>query len=640
MEGKFISTSKGYGFIEIGEGMDDVFVPPSKTKCAMYGDIVEFELIEDEKSPRGKNRKYVAEVTKILKHNVRQVIGTLVIDRLRHAFVVPDNKAISTDIHINDYTGYEDKDKVVVDIVSYPRDPGFCPEGRIREKIGVHGEKFAELTSIIERYALRDEFPEKVLREALSVSQQDINEELEYRTDYRDHKVFTIDGDDAKDLDDAISIKREGNKYKLWVHIADVTHYVRENAKLDREALKRATSVYLVDKVLPMLPKELSNGACSLHPNTDKLTLTVEMLIDKKGEVKNYDIQESVINSCCRCTYDKVTRVLNGEDVPEYAHIYEDLKLAEELALVLNKKRVKRGSIDFDFPEDKIILTDDEEVKRVEPYPRTTANRIIEEFMLITNETVSEHFYWLELPFVYRVHEDPSEEKLQIFSNMLAAFNLTIKGDTENIRPKQLQQVLDQVKGRPEENAISMTLLRSLKQAKYMPHNVGHFGLAADYYSHWTSPIRRYPDLQIHRIAKEWIHGTLNDKRITHYKAILNDVCVQSSTMEREAEKAEDDVHAFYRAKYIQAHADEEFEAAVFNVSNNQITLMVDGIIKGKIDIEHMYDDYYELDNTGIQLIGQTTGRRIRIGDKMQVKLDHVDLRYEIYFVEVDNDIE
>ena len=409
--------------------------------------------------------------------------------------------------------------------------------------------------------------PKKVLEEAQKVAQPIPQEEIDRRLDIRDLNIFTIDGEDAKDLDDAISIERLSNgNFKLGVHIADVTHYVHEKSKLDKEALKRATSVYLVDTVIPMLPKTLSNGVCSLNPHEDKLTLSVFMEIDRKGNVKQYDIKETIINSKARMTYTEVSDILEHDDEElkaKYSHVADDFKTAEELAKILMQRRNQRGAIDFDFPEAKIILTPEGKVSDIKEYERRISNRIIEEFMLITNETVAEHYFWLNIPFVYRIHETPSSEKMQELGKFVSTFGYTIKGDLEEVHPKALQSIISAIKGKKEEEAISTIMLRSLRQARYSPECSGHFGLAAKYYSHFTSPIRRYPDLQIHRIIKEQLNNKINKKRQEQLVNIVDYASTQSSERERAADLAERDVKDYYKAVYMEDKVGEEFDGVV-----------------------------------------------------------------------------
>ena len=495
------------------------------------------------------------------------------------------------------------------------------------------GEKEVEILSIIRAHGLPEEFPKKVLEEAQKVAVPIPQEEIDRRLDIRDLNIFTIDGEDAKDLDDAISIERLSNgNFKLGVHIADVTHYVHEKSKLDKEALKRATSVYLVDTVIPMLPKTLSNGVCSLNPHEDKLTLSVFMEIDRKGNVKQYDIKETIINSKARMTYTEVSDILEHDDEElkaKYSHVVEEFKIAEVLAKILMERRNRRGAIDFDFPEAKIILTPEGKVSDIKEYERRISNRIIEEFMLITNETVAEHYFWLNIPFVYRIHETPSPEKMQELGKFVSIFGYTIKGDLEEVHPKALQSIISAIKGKKEEEAISTIMLRSLKQARYSPECSGHFGLAAQYYSHFTSPIRRYPDLQIHRIMKEHLNNKINKKRQEQLVNIVDYASTQSSERERAADLAERDVKDYYKAVYMEDKVGEEFDGVVSSVTSFGMFIELPNTVEGLSRLANMGDDYYIYDEMTYTIIGERTRKTYRIGDPVRIKVANinVDLR-------------
>ena len=502
--GKFVAHRKGYGFVESDEEFtQDLFIPKDDINGALHNDRVMAEIV----TPATEDKRAEGKVIKIIKREVTRVVG-LFQENKSFGFVVPDDKKFNQDIFIpkRGFNGAKNDDKVVCEITLWPQE-NRKPEGKIIEVLGKKGERGVEIDSIIRAHGLPEEFPKKVIDEANYVSSQDLEDEIARRLDLRHLDIFTIDGEDAKDLDDAISIEVLPNgNYKLGVHIADVTHYVREKSKLDKEALKRATSVYLVDKVIPMLPKQLSNGVCSLNPFEDKLTLSCIMEIDENGKVVNSEIAETVINSKARMTYTEVSDILEKDDEKlkqTFAKQVEDFKNAEKLARILMKRRERRGAIDFDFPEAKIILNREGKVVDIKCYERRISNKMIEEFMLVANETVAEHFYWLQLPFVYRIHETPSAEKMEDLNKFIATFGYHIKGDLEDVHPKEIQSLVEKIKGTKEEESISTIALRSMKQAKYSPQCIGHFGLAAKYYCHFTSPIRRYPDLQIHRIIKE-----------------------------------------------------------------------------------------------------------------------------------------
>ncbi|HSQ34076.1 MAG TPA: ribonuclease R, partial [Peptostreptococcaceae bacterium] len=547
--GKFVSHRKGFGFVESDEEYtQDLFIPSSEINGAMHNSIVMAEIV----TPATDDRRAEGKIVQIIEREVTQIVGVFQTNK-NFGFVIPDNKKFNKDIYIPKkfFSGARENDKVVCEITVWPQEDKKA-EGKVIEILGQKGERGVEISSIIKEHGLPVEFPKKVLDEAESIAVEVPQEEIDRRLDIRNMQTFTIDGDDAKDLDDAISIEvlPDGN-FKLGVHIADVTHYVGEKSKLDKEALKRATSVYLVDTVIPMLPKKLSNGVCSLNPFEDKLTLSIFMEIDRKGNVKKYDIKETIINSKARMTYTEVSDILEKDDEKlkaTFSNLVDDFKTAEVLARILMGRRAKRGALDFDFPEAKIILNKDGEVADIKHYERRISNKIIEEFMLISNETIAEHYFWLNLPFVYRIHETPSPEKMQDFSKFISTFGYTVKGDLEQVHPKALQAIIEQIKGKREEAAISTIMLRSLKQAKYSPQCTGHFGLAAQYYSHFTSPIRRYPDLQIHRIIKENLNNKINAKRQEQLVSIVDYASTQSSERERAAELAERDVKDFYKA--------------------------------------------------------------------------------------------
>ena len=625
--GKFVSHRKGFGFVESDEEYtQDLFIPINDINGAMHNDRVMAEIVTpatDEKRAEGK-------IVKIIEREVTKIVGTFQPSK-SFGFVVPDDKKFNKDIYIPKrfFSGARENDKVVCQITVWPKEDR-KPEGKIIEVLGQKGLKEVEIHSIIKAHGLPEEFPKKVMEEADYVAVSIPQEEIDRRVDLRDLKIFTIDGDDAKDLDDAISIEKLDNgNFKLGVHIADVTHYVREKSKLDKEALKRATSVYLVDTVIPMLPKKLSNGVCSLNPHEDKLTLSVFMEINHKGEVVKYDICESIIDSKARMTYTDVSDILeNDDDVlkEKYYDLVEEFKDAEVLAKILMNRRTKRGSIDFDFPEAKIMLNEKGEVTDIKEYERRISNKMIEEFMLVTNETVAEHFFWLGIPFVYRIHETPAEEKMQNLSKFISTFGYTIKGDMEEVHPKALQSIVEIIKGKREEEAISAIMLRSLRQARYSPECVGHFGLAAKYYSHFTSPIRRYPDLQIHRIIKEHLNNKLNQKRQDQLKNIVEYASTQSSERERSAELAERDVKDYYKATYMYNKIGEEFDGKVSSVTSFGIFIELEDTVEGLIRLANMNDDYYIFDEEKFTIIGERTKKTFRIGDPVRIKVDNVNI--------------
>ncbi|MEG2246385.1 MAG: ribonuclease R [Peptostreptococcaceae bacterium] len=628
--GKLISHKKGFGFVESDEEYkQDLFIPADSLNGAMHNDRVVAEIT----APATDERRAEGKIVKVVERAITDVVGTFQ-DSKNFGFVLPDNKKFNKDIFVPKkfFNGAKSNDKVVCRITQWPTEDR-KPEGKIIEVIGQKGERYVEITSVIREHGLPEEFPKKVLDEAEKVAIEIPQEEIDRRLDIRDMNIFTIDGEDAKDLDDAVSIELLPNgNYKLGVHIADVTHYVKEKSKLDKEALKRATSVYLVDKVIPMLPKTLSNGVCSLNPFEDKLTLSVFMEINSKGEVIKHDIKETIINSKARMTYTEVSDILENDDdklKKTFANVVDDFYNSEKLARILMQRRKKRGAIDFDFPEAKIILNGDGDVVDIKQYERRISNKIIEEFMLITNETVAEHFFWLNMPFMYRVHETPALEKIETLNKFIATFGYVIKGDLEGVHPKELQKIIEQIHGKTEEKAISTIMLRSLRQARYSPECVGHFGLAAQYYSHFTSPIRRYPDLQIHRIIKEFLNGKINQKRQDQLAQIVDYASTQSSEKERAAELAERDVKDIYKCRYMEDKVGEEFVGIISSVTSFGMFIELENTVEGLVRLADMSDDYYNFDESTFTILGERTKKLYRIGDVVKIKVDKVNTDFK-----------
>ena len=628
--GKFVSHRKGFGFVESDEELvQDLFIPKNDINGALHNDRVMAEIV----TPATEDRRAEGKVIKIIKREVTRVVG-LFQENKSFGFVVPDDKKFNQDIFIPKryISGAKNDDKVVCEITVWPQE-NRKPEGKIVEILGKKGERGVEIDSIIRAHGLPEEFPKKVIDEANFVASQELEDEIARRLDLRDLDIFTIDGEDAKDLDDAISIEVLPNgNYKLGVHIADVTHYVKEKSKLDKEALKRATSVYLVDKVIPMLPKQLSNGVCSLNPFEDKLTLSCIMEIDAEGKVVKYDIAETVINSKARMTYTEVSDILEKDDEKlkkTFAKQVDDFIAAEKLARILMKRRQRRGAIDFDFPEAKIILNKNGEVVDIKHYERRISNKMIEEFMLVANETVAEHFFWLQLPFVYRIHETPSVEKMEDLNKFMATFGYHIKGNLEDVHPKEMQSIIEKIKGTKEEESISTIMLRSMKQAKYSPSCIGHFGLAAKYYCHFTSPIRRYPDLQIHRIIKEQLNNKLNNKRQDQLAHIVEYASTQSSERERAAELAERDVHDYYKACYMADKVGQQFDGVVSGVTSFGIFVELENTVEGLIRLANMRDDYYIYNQETYSIIGERSKKTFRIGDSVRIEVDNVNVDFK-----------
>lgn len=633
VKGKIQIHQKGYGFvISEEEDRDDVFIPISGIKTAMNGDIVIARIVKEDIA----GRRCEGEVAEIVERANTTIIGEFQ-DSRNFGFVLVDDKRIKDDVFVSkkDKNGAKTGDIVVLEITKWPEGRRKA-EGKVVEVLGKKGEKGLDILTIIKKYKLPEDFPEKVLKYAEGIEEKIPENEYKRRRDLRDVRMVTIDGEDAKDLDDAVSIERlEGGKFKLGVHIADVSHYVREKNPLDKEAFKRATSVYLIDRVIPMLPKKLSNGICSLNPKVDRLAMSCFMTIDKNGKVVDHEILESVIKTSERMTYTDVTKILKDEDkdlIEKYDYLVDDFKAMEELCKILNNKRLKRGAIDFDFEESKIILDEKGKPIEIKPYEREIANRVIEEFMLVCNETVAEHMFWTKLPFVYRIHEDPDSEKLDRFREFVHNLGYSANWGQE-IHPGMLQSVLDLVKGKKEETVISTLLLRSMMQARYQPECTGHFGLAARYYCHFTSPIRRYPDLQIHRIIKEYLHGKMNEKRIEKLSKIVDDASRQSSDMERVAQEAEREVDDLKKAEFMLDKIGEEYEGIISSVTSFGVFVELPNTIEGLVHITDLDDDYYVYDENNLCLRGERTKKVYRLGDSVTVRCTKVDIENrEVFF--------
>ena len=640
VSGKLEVKAKGFGFlIPDLEGEKDVFIPSSSMNGAMNNDKVLVQITKEDIN--GKRRE--GEVKEVLERANKSIIGVYE-DSRNFGFVVPEDTRLNQDIFIpkKDRNGANDGDLVICEVINWG-DRRRSPEGIVKEVLGKKGDKGLDILTIIKKYGLPEEFPEKVLSYAEGIEEEIPEKEYKRRHDIRDLRMVTIDGEDAKDLDDAVSIERlDGGKFRLGVHIADVTHYVKENNPLDKEALKRATSVYLIDRVIPMLPRKLSNGICSLNPKVDRLALSCFMVIDSKGKVIQHEIEETVIKTNERMTYTDVTKILEENDeelIKRYDYLVDDFKAMEELCTILRQKRLRRGAIDFNFEESKIILNELGKPIDIKPYDRAISNRMIEEFMLVCNETIAEHMYWTNLPFVYRIHEEPDEEKLEKFKEFAYNLGYVIRWG-QDTHPRALQDVLDKVKGKKEETVVSTLLLRSMMQAKYSPECVGHFGLAAKYYCHFTSPIRRYPDLQIHRIIKEQINGKIDEKRITKLSGIVEVASKQSSEMERVAQEAEREVDDLKKAEYMQERIGEEFEAIISSVTSFGLFAELPNTIEGLIHITALDDDYYIYDEAHLCLIGERTKKVYKLGDEVKVRCSRVDIdNREVYFDLIEEDI-
>ena len=622
--GTFISHPRGFGFLEIPEAEEDIFIPEESIGTALHGDTVQIVVKKDGKD----GKRCEGEVVKVLERGTREVVGTYQ-QCDGFGFVVTDNQRFLKDVFIpaGKSLTAEDGDKVLAEIKDHGNKRR-SPEGKIIEILGKPGECGVDVLCVAKSYELPMEFPEKVAKQAERIKET-LNEGDFYgREDLRDVVMVTIDGEDAKDLDDAVSLTKEEDLYHLGVHIADVSNYVQYNSALDKEALKRGTSVYLADRVIPMLPKKLSNGICSLNAGEDRLALSCLMDIDKKGRVVSHRIVESVIHVKERMSYTNVKKILLQED-EELAKRYEELLpmffQMKELSELLRNRRKKRGAIDFDFPESKLVLDEKGKVVDIYSYEQNIATRLIEDFMLAANETVAEEYCILGLPFVYRTHENPDMEKMETVLEMVHQAGIKVKKGKETISPKEVQKILKELEGMECEPFFARLILRSMKQAKYTVEDTGHFGLAAKYYCHFTSPIRRYPDLQIHRIIKETLRGKMTEAKIQHYKGILEEVARQSSAMERRAEEVERETIKMKKAEYMKQHIGEAFEGTVSGVTEWGFYVELDNTVEGLVHVNSLTDDYYTFDKDRYCLVGDMTGRAYRMGQRVKVWVENAD---------------
>lgn len=629
LRGRFIGHAKGFGFVTPDEeGMDDIFIAPHEINGALNGDTVLIRVLKESSGDRREGT-----VTKIVERGKTSFVGTFQANR-GFGFVVPDDKKMTMDIFVakEDTLGAVDGHKVVVEITNWP-DQVKSATGMITKILGHKNDPGVDILSIIYKHDIPPEFPEEVVEAATQVPDEITEKDLIGRRDLRNETIVTIDGADAKDLDDAVTVtKNADGTYKLGVHIADVSYYVTQDSVLDKEAYDRATSVYLTDRVIPMIPHRLSNGICSLNPQVDRLTLSCEMIIDGAGQVIKHEIFQSVIKTTERMTYSDVYKILEErDDNPELVERYKPLipmfELMAELAQVLRNRRMSRGAIDFDFKESKVIVKEDGWPVDIVLRERTVAERLIEEFMLVANETVAEHFHWMELPFIYRIHEDPKPEKLQRFFEFVTNFGLVIKGTGNSVHPKALQEILKSIEGLPEEPVISTMLLRSLQQAKYYPESLGHFGLSADYYTHFTSPIRRYPDLIVHRLIRTYlINGDTSKETVVHWNSVMDEIAEHTSERERRAVDAERDTDALKKAQFMSDKIGEEFIGMVSSITNFGIFVELPNTVEGLVHISNMTDDYYRFEDRMMTMIGERTGRQFRIGDEVKIRVSNVNI--------------
>ncbi|MGN1147956.1 MAG: ribonuclease R [Lachnospiraceae bacterium] len=627
--GTFISNARGFGFVEIEGEEEDYYIPIDYVNGAFHMDKVEIALL-----PKGSGKRKEAKVVRILERGMGQIVGTYEKSK-NFGFVRPDNTKLSSDIFIpaerskGAVTGH----KVVVEITDYGKN-GKSPEGKVVEILGHINDPGVDIMAIVKAYELPVEFSEKIMNQVERVAKDVSEADMAGRRDLREQVCVTIDGEDAKDLDDAVSVSYDAEKelYHLGVHIADVTNYVQENSALDREALERGTSVYLVDRVIPMLPHALSNGICSLNEGVDRLALSCLMSIDKSGEIVDYEIAESVIRVNRRMTYTSVKLILEDKDEAErekYAELVPMFELMEKLSGLLRDKRKKRGAIDFDFPESKILLDGQGHPIEIMPYERNTANMLIEDFMLAANETVAQHFYWMEAPFVYRVHDNPDTEKIQklnVFINNLGYYMKSVgrakrKVSDEEIHPKEIQKLLDKIAGTPEEAMVSRLTLRSMKQARYSTASTGHFGLACQYYCHFTSPIRRYPDLQIHRIIKEQLRGRRSEERMEHYRGILDEVAKHSSETERRADEAERETEKLKKVEYMEDRIGQEFSGVISGITAWGIYVELPNTVEGLIHVSKLPGDYFYYNESTYEMVGEKTGKAFRLGEPVRIRV-------------------
>lgn len=624
--GTFIGHARGFGFVTPDAGGEDIFIPASETMGAMQKDRVLYKVLH--KAEKGKKADGV--IVRILERGQQRIVGTFEAGSKGYGFVVADDKKIAKDIFISreNTKGAVTGHKVVVEITDYGEDRR-NPEGKVIEILGHINDPGVDILSVIRRYELAVEFPEEVYAEIEYLGTEVAEADKKGREDLRDLLTITIDGADAKDLDDAVSLKRLGNgNFELGVHIADVSHYVRENTALDKEAYARGTSVYLVDRVIPMLPHKLSNGICSLNPHVDRLALSCLMEVNGRGEVVSHRILESVINSDYRMTYTAVREILEDGApalLEQYAEILPMLEDMEELRQILGEKRRKRGSVNFDLPESKIILDENGKPIDIKPYEKSIATNMIEEFMLVCNETIAENSFWQEMPFMYRSHQEPDEDKLEKMEQFLRGFGYYLRKKDGEIHPRELQKVLQKAEETDEERIITRMVLRSMMQARYTAENGGHFGLAAKYYCHFTSPIRRYPDLEIHRMIKKMLHGELDEKASAYYRRKMPDWAKHCSKQERVAEDAERDTDALKKVEFMEDKVGQIYEGIISGVTNWGIYVELPNTIEGMVALSQMDDDYYEFDEKKMLVFGKRTKKSYRLGDKVIVSVAKVD---------------
>ncbi|MGN7194542.1 ribonuclease R [Bacillus mycoides] len=628
VRGKLIGHARGFAFVvpeEKKTGDDDLFIPPTELNGALHGDTVLARV-----STQSSGSRQEGAIVRILERGTKELVGTYT-ESKNFGFVIPDNKRWTSDIFIlkSASMGAVEGHKVVVKITGYPENR-LSAEGEVIQILGHKNDPGVDILSVIHKHHLPLAFPEEVMEHANSVPETISEEDIKDRRDLRDQMIVTIDGADAKDLDDAVTVtKLENGNYKLGVHIADVSHYVQEGSPIDVEAAERATSVYLVDRVIPMIPHRLSNGICSLNPKVDRLTLSCEMEINNLGDVVKHEIFQSVIKTTERMTYADVRSILEDEDealIERYEPLVPMFKEMGQLAQILREKRMRRGAIDFDFKEAKVLVDEEGKPTDVVMRDRSVSEKLIEEFMLVANETVAEHFHWMNVPFMYRVHEDPKEDKLERFFEFVTNFGYAVKGRANEIHPRALQQILEMVQGQPEEIVISTVMLRSMKQARYDSNSLGHFGLSTEFYTHFTSPIRRYPDTIVHRLIREYIiNGKVDNETQAKWRENLPEIAEHSSNMERRAVEAERETDEMKKAEYMVDKIGEEYDGMISSVTNFGLFVELPNTIEGLVHVSYLTDDYYRYDEKHFAMIGERTGNVFRIGDEITIRVINVN---------------
>lgn len=620
-EGYYRKNQKGFGFVKVDE--EEVYISKENSLNALNEDKVLIQIIKE----KTKDQSSEGKIVKILKHEKDTVVGIFQKSQ-NFGFVIPDDKKFGTDIYISkkNFGKARNNHKVLVKITKYPKD-GKKAEGEISEVLGNVNEAGVDMLSLIKEHKLPAKFPEQVVEEAKRCGNKIDEKDIPNRVDLRDKVIFTIDGEDAKDLDDAVRVEKlENGNYKLDVHIADVSYYVKEDSLLDREALIRGTSIYMLGRVIPMLPRELSNGICSLNAGEDRFTLSCSMEIDNKGKVISANVYKGIIRVTERMSYTDVQKIIDESDeevLKKYSKYIQEFKNMEELAHILKSRRLENGYLNLDIPESKIDLDIDGYVTNVSKYETTFAHEIIEQFMLTANETIAEKFFWLDAPFIYRVHEKPDIEKVQELNRFLWNFGLNIKANKENIYPKEFSKVLEEIKGKEEEKVISTLILRTLKVARYEAENQGHFGIASKYYCHFTSPIRRYPDLFIHRIISKYIEDNyvVDDEFIEKYKQEAEDRANQSSEREKIATLVEREAEDIKKAEYMESRIGEEYEGIISSITPFGMFVELPNTVEGLIRFENLGNEYFIYDEEKKRLIGEHSNTVYKIGDKVNIRV-------------------